>query len=75
MTHPEPVRPESMALLFVYICPFCQNEVVLVSPVQPLTVACGGCRNRFPIVPVDEKAVQYVHTMLGDGRAAADPNY
>ena len=32
MTYDEPVKPESMALLFVYICPYCQNEVVLVSP-------------------------------------------
>ena len=71
----DPVSPSSMAMLFVYLCPHCGNEVVLVSPVQPLTVTCGACRERFPIVPVDERTVQYVHTMLGDGIAAADPNY
>lgn len=75
MTFTEPVKPESMALLFVYLCPNCQNELVLVAPTQPLTVTCGSCRNKFPIVPVDEKTVQYVHTILGDGRAAVDPNY
>ncbi|MBR3880455.1 MAG: hypothetical protein IKJ34_02520 [Mailhella sp.] len=75
MTYHEPVKPESMALLFVYLCPYCQNELVLVSPTQPITVACGSCRNSFPIVPVDERTVQYVHTILGDGKAAADPNY
>ena len=75
MIKTEPVKPESMAMLFVYPCPHCGNEVVLVAPVQPMTVTCGSCRNRFPIVPVDERTVQYVYTMLGDGRAAVNPGF
>ena len=75
MDYIEPVKPESMALLFVYICPHCHNEHVLVAPTQPYTVNCGLCRNSFPIVPVDERTIQYVHAILGDGKAAADPNY
>ena len=75
MTYDEPVKPESMALLFVYPCPHCRNEVVLVSPVQPMTVTCGACHNSFPIVPVDEQTVKYVYTMLDDGKAAVNPNF
>ena len=40
-----------------------------------MTVTCGACRNSFPIVPVDERTVQYVHVMLGDGKAAVNPNF
>ena len=75
MEYTEPVRPGNMALLFVYYCPHCQSEAVLVSPTQPMTITCGTCRNSFPIVPVDQRTVEYVHTMLADGKAAADPNF
>jgi len=75
MTYTEPVKPENMALLFVYYCPHCHSEAVLVSPTRPMTITCGSCRNSFPIVPVDERAVQYVQTILGDGKAAVDPSY
>lgn len=75
MNQDEPVKPESMALLFVYLCPHCGNEVVLVSPVRPMTVTCGACHNQFSIVPVDERTVQYVYTMLGEGRAAVAPGF
>ena len=71
----EPVRPDKMALLFAYTCPHCQNEVVLVSPTQAQTVTCGACRATFPIYPVDERVVQYVHIMLAVGKAALDPSY
>lgn len=71
----DPVKPDSMALVFVYHCPVCGSEHVLVSPVQPYSVNCGFCRSRFPIVPVDEKTVKYVYTMLGNGKAAIDPDY
>lgn len=75
MTYSEPVKPESMAMLFVYICPHCQNEVVLMSPVQPMTVTCRACRNSFPIVPVDERTIQYIAAILDNGKAAANPDF
>ena len=75
MSLSDPVKPEGMALLFVYLCPYCQNEVVLVSPTRPMKVTCGACHNDFPIVPVDERIAQYVMTILGDGKAAVDPSY
>ena len=71
----DPVKPEKMAMLFAYTCPHCMNEVVLVSPTQPQSVTCGACRASFPIVPVDERVVQYVHTILGEGKAAVDPSF
>lgn len=71
----DPVKPEGLAMLFVYVCPYCQNEVVFVAPTRPMNVTCGACRNAFPIVPVDERTVQYVMTILGDGKAAVDPSY
>lgn len=71
----EPVKPDKMALLFAYTCPHCQNEVVLVSPLQAQTVTCGLCRKTFPIVPVDERTVQFVHTILAEGKAAVDPSF
>ena len=71
----DPVKPDKMALLFAYTCPHCMNEVVLVSPTQAQTVACNACRNTFPIVPVDDRVVQYVHTILADGKAAVDPSF
>ena len=75
MEYIEPVRPEKMALLFAYFCPRCQSEIVLMSPTQPHTVTCGTCHTSFPIVPVDEHTIQFVHTMLAEGKAAADSNY
>ena len=75
MTYTEPVRPEHMALLFAYPCPFCGTESVLISPTAPATVTCKGCRNEFNIVSVDAQTVQYVETMLDEGRAAADPSF
>ena len=71
----DPVKPDKMALLFAYTCPHCQNEVVLVSPTQAQSVTCGLCHTSFPICPIDDHVVQYVHTILGDGIAAVDPNY
>ncbi len=70
LTH-EPVKPSKMSLVFIYECPFCHNEIMLSSPMTPASVKCGSCRNVFPIVPVDRQTVQFIHTMLMNGRAAA----
>jgi len=67
----DPVKPSRMTLVFIYTCPFCQNEVMIPAPLEPSNVRCGSCRNVFPIVPVDGPTVQYIHTMLLNGRAAA----
>ena len=75
MTHSEPVRPEHMALLFAYSCPHCGTEAVLISPTSPATITCKGCRNEFSIIPVDAQTVQFVETMLDDGRAAVNSSY
>ncbi len=72
MTAPDPVKPSGMRLVFLYNCPFCREDVLIPAPLAPGNLRCPSCRNVFPIVPVDEKTVQYIHTMLLDGRAAAD---
>ncbi len=71
----EPVRPVGMELVFFYRCPACQREIPLVAPPQPTMITCDVCRQKFPIVPVDESTVQYVKLMLADGPAAIDPDF
>jgi len=70
-----PVKPGGMELIFVYTCPFCRRELPLVSPEQPGLIACDACGQKFPIVPVDQRSVQYVKIMLGSGAAAVDPDF
>ena len=69
----EPVKPDKMALLFSYSCPFCHQEAFLYSPMEPVSIRCGGCQNTFTAAPVDRFSVQFVHTMLLNGRAAVTP--
>ena len=71
----QPVKPDSMELLFFYPCPHCGGSVPLVNPVQPLMARCEGCRKRFPIMPVDERSVVFLKLMLDNGRAAIDADY
>jgi hypothetical protein len=47
----------------------------MASPVKPGLAQCGGCRGRFPIVPVDERTVQFVKLMTAGGKAAVDPDF
>ncbi|MDL2272057.1 hypothetical protein LJC23_03385 [Desulfovibrio sp. OttesenSCG-928-I05] len=70
-----PVKPSSMELIFLYACPFCRREIPLVSPAHPTLVTCDACRQKFPIVPVDQRSVHYVKIMLDNGEAAIDPDY
>ena len=71
----EPVKPTSMELVFFYACPFCHSEQPIVSPTQPSMIACATCRQKFPIVPVDEFSVQYVKIMMAGGPAGIDPDF
>jgi hypothetical protein len=71
----QPVKPDSMELLFFYPCPHCGGYVPLITPVQPLMVRCEGCRKRFHIVPVDGRSVEFLKLMLDNGRAAIDADY
>ncbi len=73
MLYKEPVKPDKMALLFSYSCPVCHQEAFLYSPVEPVSIRCGGCQNTFSIAPVDKHTVQFIHTMLLNGRAASVP--
>ncbi len=70
-----PVKPVGVELVFLFPCPFCQREVPVVAPVKPTLIACDACRGRFPIVPVDDRSVRFVKLMLGNGKAAVDPDF
>jgi hypothetical protein len=36
---------------------------------------CDACRNSFPIVPVDDRALRYFKIILAGGKAAIDPDF
>lgn len=71
----KPVRPAGMELVFVYPCPFCERQVPVLSPTQPSMAQCDSCRGHFPIVPVDDRTVQFMRIMLASGKAAIDPDF
>lgn len=71
----QPAVPVGMELLFFYICPYCQHQVALISPTQPAMAQCDACGTPFPIVPVDERSVQYIKLILDNGRAAVDADF
>lgn len=64
-----------MEVLFFYTCPACGRHTGLPSPTEPRMITCLGCRANFPIIPVDQHALQYMRIMLAQGMAAADPDY
>jgi len=70
-----PVAPTGMEILFMYICPHCGRKAALIAPTQPAMVSCDACQAPFPIVPVDERTVQYIRLMLAGGHAATDPDF
>ncbi len=70
-----PAKPVGMELIFYYACPFCRREIPLVAPQQPGLIECDVCRQKFPIVPVDQRSVYYVKIMMGNGAAAIDPDF
>ena len=74
MLHKKAVKPERMALLFAYPCPFCHQEAMLVQPFESMTIKCGMCHNTFAIEPVDRQTVDYIQAMLLNGRAASMPD-
>lgn len=71
----QPVAPDGMEILFFYQCPSCGKHVPQASPTQARMIHCPGCGFAFPIIPVDERSMQYVRIMLADGKAAADPDF
>ncbi len=70
-----PIKPMGMELVFLYPCPQCGQAVPVASPVKPALAQCAACRARFPIVPVDERSVDFVKLMTAGGKAAIDPDF
>ena len=70
-----PVRPAGMEIVFLYPCPHCQREVPLIAPTRPAMAQCDACRKNFPIVPVDERTMNYLRLVLAGGKAAIDPDF
>lgn len=71
----EPAHPDGMEILFFYKCPRCGRHAAVPSPTEPRMVACEGCRTSFPIIPIDERGLQYARIILADGKAAGDPDF
>jgi len=70
-----PVKPSGLEVIYLYPCPFCGRQVPLVAPVKPTVAECDACRQRFPVVPADEKTVRFVKLMTANGNAGIDPDY
>ena len=69
------VKPVGLELIFLYPCPFCAHQVPTLSPTQPAEIQCESCARKFPILPVDEKTVVYIKTVLANGASAVDPAF
>ncbi len=70
-----PVKPVGVELIYLYPCPACHREVPVIAPTKPAMAQCDVCRAKFPIVPIDERAMRFVKIMLGNGKAAIDPDF
>jgi len=51
------------------------TAVPVAPPGNPALAQCAACRARFPIVPVDERTVNFGKLMTAGGKAAVDPNF
>lgn len=70
-----PVPPSGMELIFLYRCPHCGRKTALIAPTRPAMAQCDACNMPFPLVPVDERSIQFIRLMLADGKAAVDPDF
>ena len=70
-----PVAPSDMTILFTYRCPVCGREYSVPEPTQPAQIRCMNCQAKFPVIPVDERTIDYIRLMLDNGRAAADADF
>lgn len=71
----EPVKPVSMEIIFIYVCPTCGNQMPLVAPTMPAEARCDRCRQYFPVVPIDRHTHRFLKLMLNNGHAAIDPDF
>ena len=71
----QPDAPSGMEIIFTYRCPFCGCKAVILAPLQPGRITCESCQKIFPIIPVDERTIRYIKTMLASGKAAVDPDF
>ncbi len=71
----QPVAPVSMHIVFGYICPSCGQTSHVPAQVRPTQIRCVKCQTVFPIIPVDERTLHFIHIMLDNGRAAADTDF
>jgi hypothetical protein len=69
------VHPERLEIVLYYTCPYCNRKVPLMAPTQPSMAQCDACSRQFPVVPADEKSLNFIKTILDNGRAGIDPNY
>lgn len=71
----EPVKPVGMEIVFFYPCPACKKEIGLLSPTQPAMAQCEYCKEVFPIIPVNDRNIQYIRLMMNNGRSAIELDF
>ncbi len=71
----DPVKPVGMDIILYYPCPFCKNKVPIIAPVQPSLGYCDRCHREFPLVPADEKSINFLKLIFDDGRAIIDSTF
>ena len=70
-----PVKPEGLEIVLYYPCPSCGRKIPLLAPLQAAMAACDQCSAQFPVVPADTRSVEFIKTMLNQGKAAIDPDF
>jgi len=70
-----PVKPVGMEVVLFYPCPHCGRRVPLVAPLQASMAQCDSCSKQFPVVPADQRSIQFIKVMLDEGKAAINPDY
>lgn len=70
-----PVLPEAMEIVFFYPCPQCGRHVPRTNPIEATVIVCDNCAFSFPIVPVDEYALQYLRIILSNGKSVVDSDF
>ncbi len=71
----QPVAPTSMNVFFGYACPHCGQLNHVPAQLKPTQIHCGQCGFAYPLIPVDERTLHFMHIMLDNGRAAADADF
>lgn len=46
-----------------------------MATLQIALAQCDACHRKFPVVPMDSRTINFIKTILDNGRAAIHPDY